>query len=273
MRILVPTDFSSCAKKAVEFAISFATQVHGSLVIVHALPEVGPTLGTLPTDEVKSQILESTEAEFEVLKKDLRLEPVKAEYQVVYGSDVSDALVVYTKIHEVDLIIMGSHGTNRLKNVLLGSNAIEVINRLSLPVIIVPESTQVLPVKHLLYASDLRHIMEEAALIAPFANRLQAMVSVLHIPPVEYLQQLDTASLEKKLKQETGHDAFEVVLLQGDVMETIESKATEEKGSLLIMFTHRTRFLEQLFRKSITREIAWHNRVPLFVINTKHHDW
>jgi hypothetical protein len=51
---------------------------------------------------------------------------------------------------------------------------------------------------------------------------------------------------------------------------TLEQYAAASQGEILVMFTHPTGFLEQLFRHSLTREIAWQNKVPLVVINNRY---
>ena len=122
----------------------------------------------------------------------------------------------------------------------------------------------------MVYASDLKHLDEEVEALLPFARLLQATIKIIHIPPVEYLEHLDTEKLLQTQRQKTAYQAIDLELLGGDdIATTIEQYAAASHGEILVMFTHATSFLEQLFRHSLTREIAWQNKVPLLVINNR----
>lgn len=270
MRIVVPTDFSQCSKKAIQFAVAFARQVGAELILLHVLPDIGPSLGTLPTTHLKKDMLEWTKNEFNGLAAEIQAEDLGVTHQVAYGAAVEKVMSSFIEINDIDLIIMGSHGASGLKKVLLGSNTVDVINHSSLPVIVVPEPVPIVPITHLVYASDLKHLKEEAKSLTPFARLLKAAIKVIHVPPLQYLEHLNTGRILDFLKNETGYPSIEMVLIEGEeVLSSIEQYVAASRGELLAMFTHHTSFLEQLFSKSITREIAWHHTIPLLVINNR----
>ena len=62
---------------------------------------------------------------------------------------------------------------------LLGSNTVGVIYHCRLPVIIIPEYVAIAPVKHLLYASDLKNITEEVNAFLPIARLLKATIKII----------------------------------------------------------------------------------------------
>jgi nucleotide-binding universal stress UspA family protein len=270
MKIVVPTDFSVCSKIAVQFAVAFARQVQAELILLHVLPSLGPTAGRMPTNFLKEQMLEWTEKEFSQLEAEIQADGLQVTQQVAYGAAVEKVMESFTQIHVIDLIIMGSKGASGLKKILLGSNTVGVINNCSTPVIVVPEHVAIAAITHLVYASDLKHLMEEVKSLLPFARLLQAAIKIIHMPPLQYLEHLDTERLIQALRKESAYEQIEVELIEGeDIVNAIEHYAAASNGEILAMFTHRCSFLEQLFSQSITREIAWHNRVPLLVINNR----
>lgn len=270
MRIVVPTDFSDCSRKAIQYAVSFARQAGAEIILLHVLPDFGPTLGTLPTTHLKENVLDWAENEFGTLAEEIQARDLTITHQITYGATVEKAIHPFVDVHDVDLIIMGSHGASGLKKHLLGSNTVDVINNLHIPVLVVPESVHLEPITHLLYASDLRSIRDETLLLVPFARLLKVVLRIIHVPPLQYLEHLDTKRILASLKKDTGYEAIEMELIKGeDVLILIEQYAVNSSGKLLAMFTHHTSFLEQLFSKSITREIAWHHQIPLLVINNR----
>lgn len=270
MRLVVPTDFSACSKKAIQFAVVMARQLAAELILLHVLPDFGPTLGTLPTTQLKKNALEWTENEFSNLATGIQAEGVHVTHQIAYGPGVGKVLGPFLTTHGIELVIMGSHGASGLKKFLLGSNTVDVINHTNVPVVIVPEAAPTAPVTHLLYASDLRNVLEEVRCLAPFARQLNATIKIIHVPPVQYLHHLNTDKILDSLKKDMDYPAVEMILLKGEeVLSSIEQYAAASQGELLVMFTHHTSFLEQLFSKSLTREIAWHQTIPLLVFNKR----
>jgi nucleotide-binding universal stress UspA family protein len=270
MKIVVPTDFSDCSKIAVQFAVGFALQLQAKLILLHVLPHLGTTIGRYPSDLFQQQLLEWTEKQFSALVAEIPAQGLPLSHQVAYGSGIEIVVETYIQTHAIDLVIMGSKGASGLKKVLLGSNTVGVINHCSVPVVVVPEHAIFTPITHLAYASDLKHLGREVKALLPYAQLLQATIKIIHIPPEEYLEHLNTEKLLQTQRQKTGYQAIDLELLQGeDLATTLEQYAAASHGEILVMFTHHTSFLEQLFRPSLTREIAWQNKVPLVVVNTR----
>lgn len=270
MRIVVLTDFSANAKLAARFALALARQVKAEVILLHVLPNLGPTIGVSPTSFIKQELLTWTETEFSRFLADLPAADLRLSHQVAYGAGVESVIAPFTAAHGIDLVIMGSKGASGLKKMLLGSNTVEVINESSKPVVVVPEHVEIKPITHLVYASDLKHVQEEVKALLPYAHLLQAGIKIIHVPPLQYLEHLHTQRLVHDLKKETGFSQIELELITGeDIVMAIEHYAAAAHQEMLVLFTHRTSFLDQIFSKSITREIACHNQVLMLVINNQ----
>lgn len=130
-RILVPTDFSDCAKRAIDYATELCKSLSAALVVVHVY---APPTVYLP-DGVWT--LPVTDAD---MRKELNtgLEKLAADARAVGIRDVSTVLTEGNAAHEIgcvardqhcDLIVMGTHGRSGVKHLLLGSVAEQVIRR------------------------------------------------------------------------------------------------------------------------------------------------
>jgi len=140
--ILVPTDFSSSAGKALHYALSFAEQFGATITLLHVVePAVYPTeLGYIPVE---------IDALYKTMNTSARERLAKfATEQVPPPFRASTLVRVGTPYHEittaakelgVDLIVIATHGYTGLKHVLLGSTAERVVRHAPCPVLTVRE--------------------------------------------------------------------------------------------------------------------------------------
>jgi nucleotide-binding universal stress UspA family protein len=268
MKILVPTDFSTNAKIAVQFAVGLARQAQAALYLVHVLPEIGPKIGRLPSELFVEELQQRTEDQFTLLSSEIQAEDLTVIHRVAYGESVEEVIEPYAKTYGMDLIVMGSTGASGLKKLLLGSNTVDVINNSSIPVLVVPEDAAFTPVSKLVYASDLLHYEEEVKCLLPLTKALQVAIKIIHVAQRPYLDVLDTESLVSRLKEQTAYPQISMELIAGeDIISAIEESVVGRAGEILVMFTNQASLSDQLLSRSITREVAWHNRVPLLVFH------
>src|SRR5262245_9764564 len=126
-KLLVPTDFSPPADRALALARALL-EPGGSLVLAHAIP---PVLG--PTDVPLADPRSETWAREEFAKLGPALGGVAAELDLRFGTPDTAVLAAAAE-HRVDAVAMGTRGRTGLAHVLLGSVAERVIRRAPLPV-------------------------------------------------------------------------------------------------------------------------------------------
>jgi universal stress protein A len=124
-RILVPTDFSEHAHRAVERAIALARDSGAELHICHAIHYVAPIVSPyeipIPDDFIQ-QTRESAQLRLDELVTKGRDAGVECEGHLL--SDAPDpAISNLAEELAADLIVMGTRGNTGLKHVLLGSVA------------------------------------------------------------------------------------------------------------------------------------------------------
>lgn len=128
--ILVPTDFSACATKAAEEAVTFVRSFGGELFFVHALdihavyPDAyGLKAAWLP--QLQPEAFPSRGEWDEFFHSLPDLEKVTWHERTEEGKPV-DAIVQLADESKADLIVMGTHGRSDLNHMLLGSVAEQV---------------------------------------------------------------------------------------------------------------------------------------------------
>jgi universal stress protein E len=144
---LVPTDFSSCARKAAEEALMLADCFGGHVIFLHVLDfypsytiayahELGISVPTPPPSP------EEIEPDWEAFLCGLRLEKIDWEKCTEEG-EAATAIVHRAEHMQTDMIVIGTHGRSGLPHMLLGSVAEKVVRTASCPVLTIrPEAFQ-----------------------------------------------------------------------------------------------------------------------------------
>lgn len=147
--ILVPTDFSEPSQSAIKYARAFAEQFKATVHVLHVLED--PFIYA-PTSEgymVPPGLIEEMEkAARDRLQKAFPVEgpSVQVELVLKHGSPFVE-IVRYAREHDVDLVVIGTHGRGPIAHMLLGSVAEKVVRKAPCPVLTVrhPEHEFVMP--------------------------------------------------------------------------------------------------------------------------------
>jgi nucleotide-binding universal stress UspA family protein len=136
--VLVPTDGSDTADVALEVGTDIAT-VHDAQLHVLSVVDV-TSLGVDVYSEVQVDFLERrAETVIDEATEYARNQSVESVEGVVeYGSAVHRAIRSSVDEHDIDLVVMGTHGRSGLERYLLGSVAEKTVRTASVPVLTVP---------------------------------------------------------------------------------------------------------------------------------------
>jgi nucleotide-binding universal stress UspA family protein len=138
--VLVPTDFSEPAGAALAYARSLAEKFGSRLYLLHVvpIPQVGwagdratfawPTLLADLATNARQQLNELIPAADPL--------PGRTSCATTVGNPVA-SILQYVDDHEVDLIVMGTHGRGFIGHMLLGSVAERIVRLAPVPVLTV----------------------------------------------------------------------------------------------------------------------------------------
>lgn len=137
-RILVPTDGSDCATAAVEHAVSIAEAYDASVHVLFVVDvaSVAMEFDGAPYTVLRNDIEAKGEAATAAIESTVRDAGLDAVTAIEEGFPVRE-IIEYAADHEVDLIVMGTHGRMGLDRVVLGSTTARVLRRADVPVLAV----------------------------------------------------------------------------------------------------------------------------------------
>ena len=139
--VLYPTDFSECSLAALPYAVGLAQQNHAELHCMHVVD--------VPHEQhLTSEYMVPMEMPHVPKDKLLRTARVRLDRFITESlsgiDEVTSRLVLgdpFAEIircaedHEIDLIVLGTHGRSAVASILLGSVAEKVVSRAPCPVL------------------------------------------------------------------------------------------------------------------------------------------
>lgn len=144
--ILAPVDFSEGADQAVRHARELALTYGAQITLLHAVEEVmypsayGMEMADIPGPSVLERVDASLAA---MAREEMVDEQVVVESVIGYAPSV---ILDYQEEHDVDLIVIATHGRSGLERLLLGSVTERVVRRSAAPVFVVkPYGKSLLP--------------------------------------------------------------------------------------------------------------------------------
>ncbi len=135
--ILVPVDFSEASMEALRHAKELALTYGAQITLLHAVEEVvyPSAYGIEPTNMPGPQVIDRVEQNLaELARTELGYEHVVVEANVGYAPST---ILDYANGHDIDLVVIATHGRTGLERMLLGSVAERVVRRSPAPVFVV----------------------------------------------------------------------------------------------------------------------------------------
>ena len=151
-KILVPVDFSECAREGARYASAFASKVGADLLLMnvtHTADFTASDPNVVPPEwcELVDNARIAAEDELDELVNFLPLIGISADTEVAVGTPI-EKLVERTKQPDIDMVITSTHGYTGLRHVLLGSTAEQLVRRAHCPVLVVPSHPRQIPKSH-----------------------------------------------------------------------------------------------------------------------------
>jgi nucleotide-binding universal stress UspA family protein len=151
-RILFPTDFSGASERAREYALVLAERFEAELHLLHVIhdwvermPEFGMGLSVPAYAEQgparRRALEESAIRQLTALTPSGWSEQHRVTIAIKEGQPFVE-IVKYAREHEIDMIVIGTHGRGAVAHALLGSVAERVVRKAPCPVLTVRPGPQ-----------------------------------------------------------------------------------------------------------------------------------
>jgi len=133
-RILVPHDFSETSEAAVKYAVALAKNFGARLHLLHVGDQARLALDTEFPLGLEGAVEDAVRERLLKILTPAEQADLKPEFAVRAGVPATE-IIRYAKDHDVDLIVMGTHGRGFVGHALMGSVAEKVVRTAPCPVL------------------------------------------------------------------------------------------------------------------------------------------
>lgn len=287
-KIVLARDFSPSSVPALRHAVHMATTYEAELHILYAnVLHADPFGGTHAAERTDADIQQrmKEETEEKLTFDNVDVEALSITYHVQRDVAPGPAILTFADEHEMDLIVLGTHGRRGLRRMLLGSVAEEVVRLASAPVITVPaHSRNTLPFRSILVPIDFSdHSQKTLEVAKGLAKRHDTALTLMHVvedhlPPSFYTgsvfsAQREEASLLEKTRKElaqfaeetNGPDGLEMTFVaeSGHAADRITQYAATQDIDLVLLATHGRTGLARFALGSVAEKVLRNVSCPV----------
>ena len=274
--ILLLTDFSDNAQNAIDYALQFFKGDAYNFFLLNVHKVSNYTTGDLMKSSANTSVYDS------IIKKP---KIILGEMIESFNNDYSDEKYIFEpvcdydsflssvnqtiKIKKIDLIIMGTNGTTGAKEVVFGSNTVNVIRNVDCPVLVIPQDYKYIKPTNILYVTEFDESFVEKAL-----NPLMHIIAK-HKLELDILilgkEKSNTNSIKNKKAQiadffkSIKYKFYSINNVSADI--AIDCFVQLKPVSLLTKVIGKKSFFNRLFSGSTTDEITYNSRIPLLVMH------
>jgi len=295
--VVHPTDFSTCARTALSYAIQMARRHRATLHLLH----VGPALNDdadraadergAEKSERNQPVTRTVEDQLDVLATAAGADDVDVVTTHQRGVAPGPVIIAYADNQEADLIVMGTHGRRGARRIILGSVAEEVVRQASCSVMTVRDKgddVAPFPLDRLLVPVDLSEYTKPIFRVAcEAADTYGAHLNLLHVvEPLPFPRPLvgsvtihdlvpdpterANEQLTQLMSSATAPDVpIDSRVVEGHAAQKIIEQAEALSSNLIMMASHGLSGIEGFLLGSVTARVVRRAPCPVFVVRVQ----
>uniref|UniRef100_UPI004049CEAE universal stress protein n=1 Tax=Flavobacterium sp. TaxID=239 RepID=UPI004049CEAE len=267
-KILVPVDFSNHAEYALKVAAQIAKKNNGEILLIHMLelPLSGNDALTRAHEMPELMLFKNmaTQKLANLLESDY-LEGLKLT-EIIQFEMAFDGIVKNAKEHNVDLIVMGSHGAKGAQEMFIGSNTEKVVRNSDIPVLVIKKEEPDFNANNFVFASDFSEETKKSfEKVVAFANKFDSHIHLVNINTPNNFKStsvsqkiMDDFTAEFKIDNYSTHIYNDINVEKG-----ILHFAKSIDADIIGMCTHGRKGISHFFNGSISEDLVNHAKRPV----------
>jgi len=268
-RILVPTDFSEQSQNALKVAADLSRKYNSEIFLLHLL-ELPLQLVDGATGGSQSDLPEAlffmklAHQRFEKMMNQPFLDGIPV-HEIAEFDGAFEGIMDYARKYDVDIIVMGSHGSNGLQEFFVGSNTEKVVRNSEIPVLVIKNDHDNFHINTFVYACDFK---EENRKAFRQAIKLTADNKDIHFLYVNTPNNFKTTrEIEDRfnvfMEQETITNYQFHIYNDSKAERGILNFAKAINADLIGISTHGRSGIAHMFNGSLSKDLVNHAKRPV----------
>jgi nucleotide-binding universal stress UspA family protein len=269
-KILVATDFSDKAQKALDIACTLARTTRADITLLHVIEL--PYSTEIRKEKLRQDLEKSAKPalkeEIKRAKSKLARLKVKVESQLIVGN------AVHAIVHEAgrgnyDLLCIGNRITGGLRRLVFDNITSGVIDLSPIPVLATTATRSEINLQTMLMGTEFKQgDMQILGRICKLAMELKSQVHVVHVSKkLNFDDQLRLAGFEYLSRASIEYKALHFhKLIGGEVEKGIEKAIDDINAGLIILSREKRSFLDALLGSDVIDELVYKLEIPILVM-------
>ena len=272
-KILFPTDFSETANNAFLYALNLAKSIDAQVYVLHVY-ELPMITGSLSAGLIQN-VYETVElGSFDNFKDNIpQLRQIADEnglneIPIKFILEEGNFLYILREIigeESVDFVVMGTDGNSGIEKMLFGSNTINAITSMKVPILSIPHGMSFKGFKNIGFTTVFDQKDKDALkYLIEIANRHHAKIHCMHVSK-------DGKFNEQAMKDWQDQFAGDPIVFEvyhdADPVNAVLDFIKEKQIDLLTVVSRNKGFFDKIFSPGFTKKIANKNITPLFVFH------
>ncbi len=281
--ILYATDYSENSELALKYAHNMSDKMETKLLVIHVFDY--PTMlddlslkGEDPFPDIEGDAYKKHNAQLKafckrVLKSDIT--SLNIEIDAIENKSVVNGIV--DKASEIDafLIITGIKGYSKLRELIMGSTAKQLIEKAPCPVLTIPSDSVKTEIETIVYASDFEEedfgAMDK---LTEIAKPFNAKIRVVHISTLEEsVGKGYKKDLETKIQKYIDYAHLKLdVLYSEDAFNALKIYYRNSNADLIAMLEREdSSIASKVFHRDLVKRMETYGKIPLLSFNAKNY--
>jgi nucleotide-binding universal stress UspA family protein len=280
--ILYTTDYSDQSIPAFRYAQGISAKMNAKLIVIHVFDypsmlddmdlkheDPFPNMGAYATN-IHKTLLE----EFCTKHLDPSLKNLTLEVEAIENNSIVDGIISMADEIKASLIIIGMKGGSRLKEILMGNTAKQLLKAAACPVLAIPKQADYKEIETIAYLTDFEE--EDLGVInklIEIAQPFGAHIRVIHITKTKSNSRHDFQYNKKKIEDQVDYPNLEVELIEAKtIFEGLTNYIKQAKPDLIAVLERESKSLSsQLFHRDIVKRMKSYVKTPLLSLNAKNY--
>ncbi|OZI10117.1 hypothetical protein BWI93_00380 [Siphonobacter sp. BAB-5385] len=268
--ILVAVDFTENSRPALESAIFLASKSGATLHVLHTYLPVYPMTETVSGPPVTVEWEEtyrlSAQTQLDTLTEEMRGRGLAPEIYLELGP-VGPVVKDMVQSHAIDLVVLGRSESDSWLSDLFGSTATQLVNDLTVPLLMVPSEFSQRGFTRIAYATQLEftetHVLKD---LYRWADYMGATVQIINVQADHEPSINSDEELMNEIRTAFPDRHTTVLQRKADSVEDgIQELLHDTEADLLVMSSHHRNLFTQIVNPSKSKKLLLHSPVPTLI--------
>lgn len=271
--ILLLTDFSKSSLNAIKYSCELLDEENINYYVLYVRKSSKFIMSDLMSSS-KSNVHDAVIGNYEEALNNLVVtlnKEYKGNYKAIIDyDDLVASINQAIKLYAIDMVVAGFNGASNLKEVVLGSNTLNIIRKSTIPLLVIPEKVTYKKNENVLLLLDENDALEEVFSSEITHKIIDKNTTVNILRVVNSKLEKTSVIIEKDkhyLKENINHFSTVYNCVKGIPLEMAKSYFMQTNTvDLTILKVEEKRFLDHFYNGKSTVTISQNLQKPMFVL-------